>query len=367
MKTVVVNKCEELLEHSKGESVYIYGAKTIAQKVRMFLEKNSIVVDSFVVSEKYVNPTIINTKKVIHIEDYKDTKFNCMVVAVGHAFLWDVVDELQEYNIDKLIVVSPIMENKFPSISLSVKCNISNRAFISEYSRIYVDESSELIIKDNVFIEEECIITVLNHSRLVIDEKAVLKNGTILLVLNQSEGLLSENTWVGEGNYIQISDDSRFYFGKKSAIDSCGEVIENNHSVIEIADNCRIGRYAFLCISERANIRIGIKTTVGRNVYMTCEKSEIVLGSDAMLSTYIKIAVGNHCILKEETEITNYQPIVAEEHVWIGTGATLLSGAFLGKGVIVGASSVVTGKIPAQCVGVGTPMRVVNENVLWHR
>ncbi|MEO0363521.1 MAG: CatB-related O-acetyltransferase [Pseudomonadota bacterium] len=50
---------------------------------------------------------------------------------------------------------------------------------------------------------------------------------------------------------------------------------------------------------------------------------------------------------------------VVGNYCWIGRRATLLPGAELGDGVIVGAGSVVAGKLPAYAVVAGAPARVV--------
>jgi len=44
---------------------------------------------------------------------------------------------------------------------------------------------------------------------------------------------------------------------------------------------------------------------------------------------------------------------------WLGHGVVVLPGADIGKHVVVGANSVVTGVIPDNCVAVGAPARVI--------
>jgi len=51
--------------------------------------------------------------------------------------------------------------------------------------------------------------------------------------------------------------------------------------------------------------------------------------------------------------------IVIKDDVWIGIGATILSGVTIGQGAVVGASSVVTRDIPAYAVVAGNPARVI--------
>jgi len=53
------------------------------------------------------------------------------------------------------------------------------------------------------------------------------------------------------------------------------------------------------------------------------------------------------------------RPVRIEDNVWIGGGAILLPGVTVGRNSVVGAGSVVTRSIPADCVAVGNPCRVI--------
>ena len=51
--------------------------------------------------------------------------------------------------------------------------------------------------------------------------------------------------------------------------------------------------------------------------------------------------------------------IIVEEDVWIGAKVTLLAGAHIGRGAVIGASSLVNKEIPPYAVAVGSPTRIV--------
>ena len=51
--------------------------------------------------------------------------------------------------------------------------------------------------------------------------------------------------------------------------------------------------------------------------------------------------------------------IIVEEDCWVGTGATLLAGAHLGRGCIIGAGSIVSKEIPPYAVAVGCPAKII--------
>ena len=52
-------------------------------------------------------------------------------------------------------------------------------------------------------------------------------------------------------------------------------------------------------------------------------------------------------------------PVVIEDDVWLGTHVVVLPGVTIGKGAIIGASSVVTKDIPAYEVWAGVPAKFI--------
>lgn len=55
----------------------------------------------------------------------------------------------------------------------------------------------------------------------------------------------------------------------------------------------------------------------------------------------------------------SYRDIIVEEDVWIGINVTLLSGAHIGRGAIIGAGAVVRRNVPPYAVVVGNPGRII--------
>ncbi|CUH97396.1 hypothetical protein P22_3524 [Propionispora sp. 2/2-37] len=52
-------------------------------------------------------------------------------------------------------------------------------------------------------------------------------------------------------------------------------------------------------------------------------------------------------------------PVAIKDNVWIGGGAIILPGVTIGKNSVIGAGSVVTRDIPADCIAAGNPCRVM--------
>ena len=59
-----------------------------------------------------------------------------------------------------------------------------------------------------------------------------------------------------------------------------------------------------------------------------------------------------------------YRPIIIDDHVWIGSRATILPGVTIGRGAVVMAGAVVTHNVEPFAVVGGVPARKVREREL---
>ena len=85
----------------------------------------------------------------------------------------------------------------------------------------------------------------------------------------------------------------------------------------------------------------------------------ITIGSSVSISHRVNIMTGSH-----DYKSPNFQgifkPIVIEDYVWIGVGATILQGVTLGRGAVVCAGSVVTKDVPDYAVVAVIPARIID-------
>jgi carbonic anhydrase/acetyltransferase-like protein (isoleucine patch superfamily) len=96
-----------------------------------------------------------------------------------------------------------------------------------------------------------------------------------------------------------------------------------------------------------------------------------VIGDDALISNDVWIRnYDMHSIHDLGSGKQINRPAVStviERHVWLGQDALLLSCERIGMGTIVGARSVVKGKVPPRVLVAGTPGRVIREGTSWGR
>ncbi|MBS0363775.1 MAG: acyltransferase [Proteobacteria bacterium] len=145
---------------------------------------------------------------------------------------------------------------------------------------------------------------------------------------------------------------------------------EVTNAVIEVGDNCFIGGVIRLVRGDGGLIRIGENTTFNQVGLSMHERGRIVFGRDCMLSTDIHMDPSDmHPIFDRASgqRLNPAQDIEIGDHVWLGTRVLVLKGAKIGDGAIVGAGSIVSGTLPPNTLSLGTPARVIREDVAWTR
>ncbi|WWC61587.1 uncharacterized protein I303_104171 [Kwoniella dejecticola CBS 10117] len=123
-----------------------------------------------------------------------------------------------------------------------------------------------------------------------------------------------------------------------------------------------------VCIMQGFFCEYGFNITLGDEVFIgaNCtflDVSPIKIGSRTMLGPNVQILTPNHPIVPEQRTGPGArewaEAITIGDDCWIGAGATICPGITIGDGVTIGASTVVTRDVPARCVVVGNPGRVI--------
>ena len=151
----------------------------------------------------------------------------------------------------------------------------------------------------------------------------------------------------GKSRIHVVGSNNRVTIGR-----SCGGNmridVETSGAILDIGDGC---------------------TMVGGQLALH-EPARMTLGKDCMLSAGVVLTVSDmHAIVDLETR-TRINPggdVHLGDHVWLGVRAVVLKGVEIGPGSVIGAGAVVSRSIPANCIAVGVPARVVRRKITWHR
>jgi len=114
-----------------------------------------------------------------------------------------------------------------------------------------------------------------------------------------------------------------------------------------------------------SRIVIGNRVTATGDLQIAAHR-EITVEDDVMFATNVNLTDGLHGY-ETAQEPYKYQPIfkiapiVIRRGCWIGQNVVVMPGVTIGEHSIVGANSVVTRSLPARCIAVGAPARVVHQ------
>ena len=191
------------------------------------------------------------------------------------------------------------------------------------------------------------IIKLLNFSTTLCIKLYPQINRMILkahgVVFGKNIQIPGKVSWLIRGARITIGDN--FY-------------LSSGNGVNPIASNLQADVY----------VEPGATLTIGNNVGMS--STRLWIHESARIGNNVKIG---GCVLITDTDAhpmdyvarrssnegTKSAPVVIEDEVWVGAHCIILKGVTIGARSIIGAGSVVTKSIPADCVAVGNPCRVI--------
>lgn len=108
------------------------------------------------------------------------------------------------------------------------------------------------------------------------------------------------------------------------------------------------------------NIRVGVSVFMNTGcVLLDCNR--ITLGDRVLLGPGVHIYAATHPLDPAERArgLELAAPVSIGSNVWVGGGAIVCPGVTIGDDSVIGAGSVVVGDMPAMCLAVGNPCRVI--------
>ncbi|MHC1560119.1 acyltransferase [Actinomycetospora sp. C-140] len=134
---------------------------------------------------------------------------------------------------------------------------------------------------------------------------------------------------------------------------------------LEIGRFVHIGDHTRLRCHE-GSLRIGDKSVFGNENTVNCYL-DIEFGEATLLSDWIYVCDFDHRYADVHVPIKDQgivkTPVRIGPETWIGTKVTVLRGARVGRGCVLGAHAVVRGDVPDHAVAVGAPARVVRDRM----
>lgn len=109
---------------------------------------------------------------------------------------------------------------------------------------------------------------------------------------------------------------------------------------------------------------------IGERCYINCGSvlysgNGISIGNDVLIAPNCTLSASNHEFRRKDLTIYNQRfaagkgGVVIEDDVWIGSNCSILDGATIRKGAVIGANSLVNKEIPPYAICYGSPAKVV--------
>lgn len=149
---------------------------------------------------------------------------------------------------------------------------------------------------------------------------------------------------------------------------------------ISVGREAYIGKGSSLCVVPAADGSLG-EIVIGDRVWVTARltvyaEKKVVIEDNVLIAggVFISDASRGHATAEvpyRDQPNEDAAEIVIGEGSWLGQNVVILPGVKIGRRCIVGSNSVVTTSLPAGCVAVGSPARIVKqwdwEAKLWRK
>ena len=121
-----------------------------------------------------------------------------------------------------------------------------------------------------------------------------------------------------------------------------------------------------VCVEPPFYFIYGKNITLGEGSFinMNCnfiDDGKIIIGKKVLIGPAVTVVTVGHPVNPRMREYMYTDPVVIGDNVWIGANVTICPGVTIGENSVIGAGSVVTKSIPAGCVAVGNPCRVIRQ------
>lgn len=179
-------------------------------------------------------------------------------------------------------------------------------------------------------------------------------------------------TFNGENKF----NNSKVIFQGNNNVFECNDVKLNNCSIKFSGSNSKVVLHTgvrilgnLLLVSE-CKIEIFDYTHSNAAIRLHCgERGTLIsIGKNCLLANVRIHTSDQHEIYDLDTnERLNYaDDVIINDNVWLAEDTYIYKGVKIGEGSIVGSRSTVTNSLPSKSLSVGSPAKVVKNNIGWH-
>lgn len=183
----------------------------------------------------------------------------------------------------------------------------------------------------------------------------------------EGRGLVPSRHCVIEiGRDARIAINGIFRLGAKKLGSSKLEtrLLVENGGALHVENDLLIMYGADIEVFNGGTLRFGGGSGSNINCTIICA-DKIEIGKNVMIGRNVTIRDNNGGHYLNRQGYRDSRPVLIGDKAWLCEGCTIMPGAHIGEGAIVGAHAFVTGNVPAHALVSGNPARIVDEDVLW--
>ena len=118
-----------------------------------------------------------------------------------------------------------------------------------------------------------------------------------------------------------------------------------------------VGEYSYgelniVSFDNKTKLIIGKYVSIAQNVKFLLDVEH---HTDCLMTYPFKVKI----LLEKEPETFSKGNIIVDDDVWIGYGATIMSGVHIGQGAVIAAGAIVTKDIPPYAIVGGVPAKII--------
>ena len=244
-----------------------------------------------------------------------------------------------------------------------------------ESHSMYIDGNSTIEIEDgflcgaDIYIHDNVTLHMAENCT-VYGEVRLMKNSSMSVQKNAYVFCGEGGTFEGK---MELHSDVEMRIGAGCVLEA--DLIMQRDARLKLGEGCCYRGSIFI---EKAGSFISGDsfTTVKNCVCSIPQGTSLVIGNDCMFSVDIVLFTNDgHSIFNVKSgksvnsseEERKSRKIIIGDHVWVGYRSMILYNTVIGNGSVIGAYSLVKGKIPNNCVAAGNPAKVVKRDIVWSR
>lgn len=188
-----------------------------------------------------------------------------------------------------------------------------------------------------------------------------------------SQGITLEGKGIIKGiKCFNNGDKNNIFIEAGASLSNCRLYFKGNNNSLHISCGAHLKNVTFWYEGDNNSIKIGqMVTSEGELELAACESTNITIGDDCMFSYGIHVRTTDSHPLYDEfnNRLNPADDILIGNHVWVGADVMVLKGSRISNGSVVGARSIVTSSLESRdnSMIVGSPAKVIKENVNWKR